>query len=145
MTIHDYPCIVYGIVPKGENWHILQTRLHCQTMANVWVKFVVSNNTIEKYFFSKKWRNAIKKENFPSQQNCLPFFCLFPFSLKAQMFLQSYGKNSFMYKNRGMISVCNKQCGDDDWPDKKSRHGYIWPWIDILENYFPAISSILYY
>ena len=96
-----------------------------------WVKFLVSNNTIEKYFFSKKWRNAIKKENFPSQQNCLPFLYLFPFTLQVQMFFRSYNKKSCMYKNRGMISVCNKQCGDDDWPDKKSRHGYIWPWIDI--------------
>ena len=122
--------------------HVYIVKLWQTFGSNLWSATTLSKNT---FFSQKKWRNAIKKENFPSQQNCLPFFCLFPFSLKAQMFLQSYGKNSFMYKNRGMISVCNKQCGDDDWPDKKSRHGYIWPWIDILENYFPAISSILYY
>ena len=109
-----------------------------------WVKFVVSNNTIEKYFFSKKWRNAIKKKIFLLNKIVSPFFICSHFHSGSICF-SSHSKNSCMYKNRGMISVCNKQCGDDDWPDKKSRHGYIWPWIDILENYFPAISSILYY
>ena len=144
MIIHDYPCIVYGIVPKGENWHILQTRLHCQTMANVGSSFWSATTLSKNTFFSKKLRNAIKKKIFLLNKIVSPFFICSHFHSGSICF-SSHSKNSCMYKNRGMISVCNKQCGDDDWPDKKSRHGYIWPWIDILENYFPAISSILYY
>lgn len=82
-------------------------------------------------------RNKKRKFSFSTKLSPAPFFICSHFHSRS-IFFSSHSKNSFMYKNRGMISVCNKQCGDDDWPDKKSRHGYIWPWIDILENYFPS-------